>query len=148
MGGVQWVALRRAFRAAERLVGAGRMAAVLAAAATLATRRGLRPVANDLGAALRMVRETLAGRYRNTPRRTLLAVLAGAIYLVNPLDLLADVLPIVGLVDDVAVLAWVAHLIRRDLNDFLAWEREWGNAIDVEAAPLSTPSLPPPPETS
>ncbi len=133
MDAVRSVALRRAFRAAERLLGKGRVAALVSAASLLALRRGLRPVRDDLQALLRMLRETLAGRYRALPTRSLVAVLAGAVYLVNPLDLVTDVLPLVGLVDDVAVLAWITHMIRRDLDAFLAWEREWGNAIDVEA---------------
>ena len=94
-----------------------------------------------------MLRETVAGRYRALPKRTLVAMLAGVVYLVNPLDLVADVLPVLGLVDDVAVLAWVTHMIRRDLDSFLAWEREWGDAIDVQAVPADTPSLPPGPPT-
>lgn len=142
-------ALRRAFRAAERLLRGDRVATLLSAAAALASRRGLITVGRDLQAALRMVRETLAGRYPHAPKRTLVAILAGAIYLVNPLDLVADVLPVVGLVDDLAVLAWIAHLVGRDLDEFLAWEREWGNSIDVEATPVADPSLPAPPrETS
>lgn len=142
MGTIPPGLMRRTVRAAARLLASGRLPALLAAAAALLRRRGLAPLRRDVAAMLRMVRETVAGRYRPLPRRTLLAVLAGLVYLVNPLDVVADVLPLVGLVDDVVVLAWVAQLVRRDLDAFLAWEQEWGGAIDVEALSLDDPPCP------
>ncbi len=151
MGAIPPAAIRRTVRAAERLLGSGRLPALLAAATALLGQRGLAPLRRDLGTMLRMLRETLAGRYRPLPKRTLLAVAAGLVYLVNPLDLVADVLPLLGFVDDLVVLSWVAQLVRRDLDAYLAWEREWGGAIDVEGIPMDEQpsaecrSLPPSP---
>ena len=111
--------------AVERLIGA---------ASLLLQKRGRRfaGLKTDLLALLRMMRAFVTGRYRQVPRRTLLAVLAGLVYFVNPLDLIPDTLPLVGFVDDVGVLAWVIHKVRQDLEAFLVWEREWGATIDVD----------------
>jgi len=140
--------LRRALRHAAAVAAGNRpLGRLLAAAAALLGRdRGaLRGVREDAAAVLRMARETLAGRYRTAPRRSLVAGLAAIVYLVNPLDLLPDLMPLLGWLDDAAVLAWVARAIRRDLDAFTAWEREWGGAIDVPATEVpvaAPPALP------
>ncbi len=129
-------AFKRAVAAAARKVsgtrGLGRLTA--AAAALLDNPSlALAGVRRDSAAVVRMVREATAGRYRKIPRRALVAAVAGLIYFVNPLDLIPDMLPALGLVDDAAVLLWMLAQIRTDLDAYLEWESEWGGAIDVEA---------------
>ncbi|MGE5235361.1 MAG: YkvA family protein [Acidobacteriota bacterium] len=129
--------LRRAFRTAGRLLAGNRAATrVVTAAAALLDRRParLKGVTAEVGALIRMVRETLRGRYRKLPRRALLASLAGMVYFLDPLDLVPDVIPLFGFLDDAIVLTWIVAQVRRDLDAFLVWEREWGRAIDVEGA--------------
>ena len=125
-------------RTVERLIGA---------ASLLLQKRGRRlaGLKTDLLALLRMMRAFVSGRYRQIPRRTLLAVLAGLVYFVNPLDLIPDALPLVGFVDDIGVLAWVIHKVRQDLEAFLVWEREWGATIDVDGRVEPQEWLAPPP---
>jgi uncharacterized membrane protein YkvA (DUF1232 family) len=117
---------------------------LLAAASALLGRNpaALRRVRSDAAAVVRMAREALGGRYRRAPKRALAAALAALVYLVNPLDLLPDVLPLLGWLDDAAMLAWVARQIRHDIDVFLAWEREWGGAIDVDVVEVAPPALP------
>jgi uncharacterized membrane protein YkvA (DUF1232 family) len=135
----------RALRHATALaVGNRPVGRLLAAAAALLGRNPvlLRRVRADAGALVRMAREALAGRYRALPKRALVACLAAVIYLVNPLDLVPDVLPALGWIDDGVVIAWVVSQIRRDVDAFLAWEREWGGAIDVRGSEVPPPALP------
>jgi uncharacterized membrane protein YkvA (DUF1232 family) len=92
-----------------------------------AVRGTLRPGEPGVGARLRalprLVVATLAGRYHGTtPSRLGLMALA-AVYIVSPLDVLPDVLPLIGVADDAVVLAWLAGAILTDAGDFLAWER-------------------------
>jgi len=143
-------AFRRALATATRLVGdRSRLGRLLQAAAARLRRpsAALAAVREDARAMLRMVREARAGRYRRLPQHTLVAVAAGLLYLVNPLDLLPDLIPVVGLLDDATVLAWVASRVRRDLDAFRAWEREWGGAIDADWSEVDRevepPALPP-----
>ena len=144
----------RASRAATRLLGRNRaVERLVAAAGLLLQKRGSRLVGfkTELLALLRMLRQVVSGRYRQVPQRTLLAALAGLVYFVNPLDLIPDAVLLVGFLDDLAVLAWVLRQVRRDLDAFLVWEREWGATIDVEgrvepqerhAHPPTPPALP------
>ena len=138
-------AVGRALRHAAALVAGNRpIGGLLTAAAAVLYRNpaALRRVRADGGALVRMAREALAGRYRQLPKRALVAGLAAVVYLVNPLDLIPDVLPVLGWVDDGVMVAWVVRQIRRDVDAFLAWEREWGGAIDVEGGEVPPPSAP------
>lgn len=132
--------LRRAFEGAARLItNDRRLARLVAAAGAALQRRGraLGGVLSDAQALVRMVRESAAGRYRRLPVRSLLAVVAAIVYFLDPLDLIPDLIPVLGFADDAAVLLWVAHRVRRDLDAFLAWEAGRGAVIDVE--PVASP---------
>ncbi len=136
-------AFRRALRYAAAMVAGGRpLGRLLGAASALLGRHpsALRRVSRDAAALLRMAREALSGHYRQVPKRTLIAALAALIYLADPLDLIPDVLPMVGLLDDAMVFAWVVRQVRRDIDAFLAWEREWGGALDVDGTEVAAPS--------
>lgn len=61
------------------------------------------------------------GEYRAISRQALLAVVAGLIYLVTPLDGVPDWLLGVGFIDDLAVLAWVLRTWRDELQAFRVW---------------------------
>jgi uncharacterized membrane protein YkvA (DUF1232 family) len=80
----------------------------------------------------------VAGRYQALPERSLVAIIAGLLYFLDPLDLIPDFIPLVGFADDAAVLLWVASRLRKDLDAFLQWEVGQGPVIDVE--PVATPS--------
>jgi len=131
-------------RAAARLAPSrGRLGRVVVAATALLQHPGtsLGAARDDAVVLLRLVRETLAGRYRRLPAAGLLAVVAGLIYFINPLDLIPDVLPMLGFADDAAILLWVTRQVRNEIASFTAWEREWGGAIDVETRQVYDPAL-------
>jgi len=139
-GTVRGAILTRALRRAAALVASGRPLGRIVAAASAALQhpgRSLRAVARDAKGLVRMVRAAVTGRYRRLPRRALVAAVAGLVYFLDPLDAIPDFLPVVGLVDDAAVLAWIVSRVRGDLDEFLAWEAEQGTVIDVE--PLADP---------
>jgi len=132
----------RAVRQAVATVSGNRpLGRLLSAASALLGRdpSALRAIREDAAALVRLARETIAGRYRRIPKGTVAAVLAALIYLVNPLDLVPDLVPGLGLLDDAVVVAWVIRQVRRDLDAFLAWEREWGGAIDADGVEVEPP---------
>ena len=134
--------VRRAVRRAAVLLARRFPLGRLLSAAAAALRRPGRPlgaVAGDAAGLVRMVRATVTGRYRRLPRRTLVAAVAGLLYLLNPFDLIPDFVPVIGLVDDVAVLAWVIGRVRKDLDEYLAWEAVEGGVIDIVPAPVPAP---------
>jgi uncharacterized membrane protein YkvA (DUF1232 family) len=80
-------------------------------------------VKDDVIALARLVTAMARGTYRELPWTSLVMVVAGLMYFVNPLDMVPDFIIGAGLVDDVAVIAFVLNAIRGDLDKFRAWER-------------------------
>ena len=71
----------------------------------------------------RLVLATVGGRYHGTTRGRLGLMALAVVYIVSPLDVLPDLLPLVGVADDAMVLAWLAGAVLTETGDFLAWER-------------------------
>jgi uncharacterized membrane protein YkvA (DUF1232 family) len=72
---------------------------------------------------LAAVKDYWSGAYRTWPWGTMAAVVFTLIYVFEPFDLIPDVLPIIGEVDDVAVLAACLFLVERDLLIYKQWKQ-------------------------
>jgi uncharacterized membrane protein YkvA (DUF1232 family) len=72
----------------------------------------------------RLIRAYALGQYREIPWKAILIIVAAVVYFVNPIDLLPDLIPMAGLTDDFAVLAWVYNTISAEVNKFLSWEQQ------------------------
>jgi uncharacterized membrane protein YkvA (DUF1232 family) len=62
------------------------------------------------------------GKYRGAMRWTIAAAAFALIYMLNPFDLVPDVLPFVGALDDATVIAACLFLIERDLFKYRDWK--------------------------
>lgn len=71
----------------------------------------------------RLLRAYAQGEYRAVPWKSLLLIVAAVLYFINPIDLLPDLMPLVGLTDDFAVLFMVYKSIGSDIENFLSWEK-------------------------
>ena len=69
-----------------------------------------------------LVRDWRAGKYRQALYGTIAAVVFGLIYVFNPLDLVPDVLPILGALDDATVIGALLMLVERDLKKYRSWK--------------------------
>ncbi len=49
------------------------------------------------------------------------AIVAALLYVLSPVDLIPDAIPIIGMVDDALVVAACLKLVKQDLADFEAW---------------------------
>jgi uncharacterized membrane protein YkvA (DUF1232 family) len=67
---------------------------------------------------------TLTGRYRGTTPGQLGLLAAGVAYVVSPIDLLPDFLPLLGIADDAVVATWVVGRLLLEAAEFLRWERD------------------------
>lgn len=71
----------------------------------------------------RMAKAYVSGNYRDISWKSMLIVLAAIIYFVNPIDLIPDLIPGLGLTDDFSVLLWVYSTLSNEVRKFLAWEQ-------------------------
>ena len=69
-----------------------------------------------------LVKDYWSRSYRKIPSGTIGAVVVSLIYVLNPLDLIPDVLPLIGQVDDAAVVAACLLLIEQDLFSYRQWK--------------------------
>jgi uncharacterized membrane protein YkvA (DUF1232 family) len=71
----------------------------------------------------RLLRAYAQGEYRAIPWKSLLLIVAAVLYFINPIDVIPDLLPIIGLSDDFGVLFMVYKSLSADIDQFLEWEK-------------------------
>jgi len=69
-----------------------------------------------------MVKDYWARRYRQLPVGVVGATVFTLLYVFNPLDLMPDVIPLVGQIDDAALVAACLMLVEHDLRSYQAWK--------------------------
>ncbi len=83
------------------------------------------PVLNDslsyIPAMCSMVKSIIEGKYKKIPEATLFAILGALAYFLSPIDAIPDFIPIVGLIDDAAVVAICLKLAQRDIDEYIEW---------------------------
>ena len=125
-------------RLAQRVLARGRLPALLLAV----TRKGEgRARFARLGGDLKLLQGLCAawwrGEYRAIGSQALVAVVAALVYFLVPLDMVPDWLLGVGLLDDLAVLAWVLRTWDGELQAYRVWREAQSPEVlrRIEAVP-------------
>ena len=69
-----------------------------------------------------LIKDWRAGKYRQALYGTIAAVAFALLYVFNPFDLVPDVLPFVGVLDDATVIGALLMLVERDLKKYRIWK--------------------------
>ena len=77
---------------------------------------------DDLPVLLRLARAWAGGDYRKIPWKSLVLLVAGLLYFLAPVDAIPDFIPVLGFLDDAAVIAYVLRAIQADVRAFEEWE--------------------------
>jgi uncharacterized membrane protein YkvA (DUF1232 family) len=77
---------------------------------------------DDIMALTRLARAYVKGEYREVPWESIALAIGALIYFLSPVDLIPDVIPVAGYVDDAAVIAFVVASLSTDLSKFRDWE--------------------------
>jgi len=85
---------------------------------------------------LAMVKDYWSGSYREVPYWAISAVALALLYVLNPVDVLPDVLPGVGYLDDATVVAFCLKLVQREIERYQEWaaarsKNGGGRVVDV-----------------
>jgi uncharacterized membrane protein YkvA (DUF1232 family) len=78
----------------------------------------MQKVTNQARLAGELVSDFQAGRYRSTTWRSIVLAAGALVYTVSPMDLVPDVVPGLGTLDDLLVTGLALRLIRRDLEAY------------------------------
>ena len=71
---------------------------------------------------VRMVKSHVRGDYR-VHWQSIVIIVAALIYFVTPLDLIPDLVPVTGYVDDLSILLWVNATLQKEIDAFRLWEQ-------------------------
>lgn len=84
----------------------------------------LEPFSDDLMLFMSLVKDYYKGDYRKIPFKTISAGAIGALYVLNPIDLIPDSIPFIGHIDDALVLKFCLKQARKDLQKYKEWKQE------------------------
>ena len=70
-----------------------------------------------------IVKDYWSGAYRQVPYGSIASIVFTLIYVLNPFDLVPDMLPLIGQLDDVAVMGACLILVEQDLHKYKDWKQ-------------------------
>ena len=70
-----------------------------------------------------LLKDYYKGNYKTAPWKLIASIGFAVVYLVSPLDVIPDILPVVGFVDDTAVFAMVVAAFQADINAYKEWKK-------------------------
>ncbi len=70
----------------------------------------------------RLLYRWVKNEYTDFSKTPLVLITAGLLYFINPMDLIVDLIPGLGYLDDAALIALLYQSVRPELKRFEAWE--------------------------
>jgi uncharacterized membrane protein YkvA (DUF1232 family) len=80
---------------------------------------------------LSLVKDYVTGAYREVPYWAISATALALLYVLNPVDILPDLIPGIGYPDDATVVAFCLKLMERELDKYKTWRAQKAKIIDV-----------------
>lgn len=106
------------------MAGTRRIAAFTALARALFRAGGPGRPRGRLSDVPRMLWWGFTGRYPHLDRARMLLVVVAIVLVISPIDLIPElVVPLLGLGDDVVMIAWAVGAVLAEIDAFAAWER-------------------------
>ena len=89
---------------------------------TNSTQSGFNQVKEIMQTFIRLVKAYANGSYRAVSNKSLLVGVGVLLYLVTPLDVIPDFIPVIGLLDDISLMAWFVDAFQKEISNFREWE--------------------------
>jgi uncharacterized membrane protein YkvA (DUF1232 family) len=118
---------------AGRLLARGRLPTLLFAVASKGAAQGNRlgKLKDDLRLLQALCLAYWRGEYRAISGKALVSVVAGLMYFLSPVDAIPDFIPVFGMLDDIAVLAWLMKTLDDELNALNSTRSACGAVVSV-----------------
>lgn len=89
---------------------------------------------------VRLVRNYVNGSYRNISTFTVVSGLAVLLYVLSPIDIIPDFIPVVGFLDDLSLISWFVGRFQGEITRFREWENNASAARGLIATTTSAPA--------
>jgi len=86
----------------------------------------LKPVGHflkDMKVMVELVSDTITGKYTGIPYKSIIAITGALIYFLSPIDIIPDIIPVAGLIDDTFVLGLILKQFATDIEVYKAWKK-------------------------
>lgn len=95
---------------------------------------GLTDKLKDIPLIVELIRAYIKKEYTEIPVGSIIGLVSALIYFVSPVDLIPDVIPVIGYVDDAMVIALAIRFAYTDLEDFKKWKANQEEKAETEKA--------------
>lgn len=80
---------------------------------------------------VRLVRSYITGEYRQIQNSTIVSGLGVLLYVLSPIDLVPDFIPVLGFLDDLSLISWFIGKFHVEITRFREWEETSAQAINL-----------------
>lgn len=78
-----------------------------------------------------MVKDTIRGRYKGLGKKNVIMIVAGLLYLVNPMDIVPDFIFGIGFADDLGVLVYVISRLSEEIARYRQWKKPQEDEVEA-----------------
>ena len=78
-----------------------------------------------------LIKSYVKKEYTDVPIGTIIAVISALTYVISPIDLIPDSIPVLGYFDDAAVVAACWKLVESDIEEYTQWREKNNKVLDV-----------------
>lgn len=81
----------------------------------------LKAAVQDITIMIQLIKDWIKGDYKNLSKTNIILIITALLYLVIPLDLIPDFLPM-GFIDDIIVISFIVKKISNEINEYKIWK--------------------------
>ncbi len=91
---------------------------------------GIGQYAANLPTMLSMIRSYLAKEYTEVSYKVIVTMVGALVYMLKGKDLIPDKIPLIGAIDDLAVLGLALQINAQELDAYRAWREKANNVVE------------------
>ena len=73
---------------------------------------------------IQLIKDFTTKKYSIIPIGAVIAIISALLYVLLPIDLISDYLPLIGYIDDAAVVGTCLKLVNNDVKKYIEWKEE------------------------